>query len=191
MIKKVLPLALITLTLIATPAFAISEKANDKAQEKSQSSVKGIKSEEVRQNNITSEEPTVTPELTITTSRESSITPVQKTEKKVLGESKSQNSEVENTECDSNASYKNHGEYVSCVARQGLGGQVVSAAAKSDIGKKQVSITPTITPSSTPSATPTVTPPLTSPEVTLSGSSPLQSIAALISQVVTLLKDLI
>ncbi len=60
--------------------------------------------------------------------------------------------------CDPNAGWKNHGEYVSCVAKLKLGGQAVSEAARSDVGKKKsgtpsASLSPS--PSSTASATPT------------------------------------
>lgn len=70
-------------------------------------------------------------------------------------------SEVETPEstetCDPNANWKNHGEYVSCVARLHQGGSTVSAAARSDIGKKHASASGSISPSptSTISATPT------------------------------------
>lgn len=62
--------------------------------------------------------------------------------------------------------YKNHGAYVSEVAKTHPGGAVVSAAARSDIGKKkQSSTTPTptdiITPTPTAIVTPTVTPTIT------------------------------
>lgn len=70
-------------------------------------------------------------------------------------------------DCDSGAEWKNHGEYVSCVARLHLDGDEVSEAARSEIGKKaddhdndgDDDISPTIT----PSVSPTITPPLTSP----------------------------
>lgn len=68
--------------------------------------------------------------------------------------------QVENV-CDPNADWKNHGAYVSCVAKQKPGGQVVSDAAKSDIGKKNnqgPTITTTPTPSIEPTGTTTPTP---------------------------------
>jgi hypothetical protein len=39
-------------------------------------------------------------------------------------------------ECSPEGKYKNHGEYVSCIAREHRGGEEVSDGAKSDIGKK-------------------------------------------------------
>src|SRR6266550_1632632 len=38
--------------------------------------------------------------------------------------------------CDPNGEWKNHGQFVSCVAKLHLGGKFVSEAAQSDIGKK-------------------------------------------------------
>ena len=40
------------------------------------------------------------------------------------------------SDCDPDDEWKNHGEYVSCVAHTHPGGAAVSAAAQSDIGKK-------------------------------------------------------
>jgi hypothetical protein len=70
--------------------------------------------------------------------------------------------------CDPNAEWKNHGEYVSCVAKLHLGGKVTSQAANSTVGKI---LTPTSSPSATPtptidpSITPTVTPEVTPTEI--------------------------
>ncbi len=60
--------------------------------------------------------------------------------------------------CDPNAQWKNHGAYVSCVAKQKPGGQVVSEAAKSDVGKKNADTTPIVTPDVTETPTPTPEP---------------------------------
>lgn len=69
-----------------------------------------------------------------------------------------------NSNCDPAANWKNHGQYVSCVAHTHPGGQVVSQAAQSDIGKKS-SVAPS------PSASPSVSPsPNASPEVSPSPS---------------------
>lgn len=61
------------------------------------------------------------------------------------------------TEVDDNGEveWKNHGQYVSSVAKTHPGGQVVSAAARSDIGKKNKGI---VTPSVSPSVSPTILP---------------------------------
>lgn len=84
-----------------------------------------------------------------------------------------QNLEIEieqEEECDSEQEWKNHGEYVSCVAKLRLGGKVTSEAAKSDIGKKnqndenddedenEPSPSPNASPSASPSASPTTSP---------------------------------
>ena len=89
--------------------------------------------------------------------------------------------------CDPEGEWKNHGEFVSCVSHQGRGGQSVSEAARSDVGKKHKSGTPkpstspsitpsvSVVPSGVPSVTPSVIPseipsvtPSASPSVTLS-----------------------
>ena len=56
--------------------------------------------------------------------------------------------------CAPEAQWKNHGDYVSCVARLKLGGATTSAAARSDIGKKSASTSGTPKPTSSSSATP-------------------------------------
>lgn len=70
--------------------------------------------------------------------------------------------------CDPNFPWKNHGEYVSCVAKLKLGGKTVSEAARSDIGKKNKNASSSALPSpeSSSSATPSATP---TPEATSSG----------------------
>ncbi len=64
-----------------------------------------------------------------------------------------------NQTCDPAGPWKNHGEYLSCVAKLKLGGKVVSESAKSDIGKKNHISTPSgdATESVTPSASPEAT----------------------------------
>lgn len=65
-------------------------------------------------------------------------------------------------DCDVNGTYKNHGEFVSCVAKLHIGGDIVSKAAQTDIGKKnsshqKITVTPTETVSPTGDLTPTPT----------------------------------
>lgn len=55
--------------------------------------------------------------------------------------------------CDPALNYKNHGEYVSCVARLHQGGQTTSNAAKSDVGKKSGSANQVASGSASPSPT--------------------------------------
>src|SRR3989338_3414707 len=72
------------------------------------------------------------------------------------------NSSEEN--CDTDASWKNHGSYVSCVAHEHEGGAAVSAAAQSDIGKKsdndevETSPSPSVSPSPSPEVSPSPSP---------------------------------
>lgn len=100
--------------------------------------------------------------------------------------------------------YKNHGQYVSSVAKTHPGGKVVSEAARSDIGKKKAKITPSVT--LTPSVSPTITPSITlspsptatvTPSVTLSptptdtvGPIPNEQINSLIVELKELIKSL-
>lgn len=69
--------------------------------------------------------------------------------------------------CDPTVAWKNHGEYVSCVAKQQLGGKVTSEAAKSNIGKEdrdddddenEASPSPSASPSASPSSSPSASP---------------------------------
>lgn len=69
-----------------------------------------------------------------------------------------QESETENEEEQTNGEWKNHGQYVSSVARTNPGGKIVSEAARSDIGKKNSNVvSPTVTPTDDPTVTPTET----------------------------------
>lgn len=45
--------------------------------------------------------------------------------------------------CDPNSHWKNHGEFVSCVAKLHPGGAVVSRAARSHVGDDEDNVTPT------------------------------------------------
>ncbi len=86
---------------------------------------------------------------------------------------------VTQTPCDPEKHWKNHGEYVSCVAHQHLGGKTVSEAAHSDIGKKDHDGEPT------PS-------PITSAQPTLGGgTSPLNVLGDLVGKLFGFLKHLI
>lgn len=85
--------------------------------------------------------------------------------------------------CDPSLEWKNHGEYVKCVAKLKQGGQAVSEAARSDVGKRNtgtssaspsavVSPTPNATASASPDASSSATPSASispSPEATESG----------------------
>ena len=60
------------------------------------------------------------------------ITPAIANQNKDSGKS---NNQLTQTSCDPDDDWKNHGEYVSCVAHQKQGGNSVSVAARSNIGK--------------------------------------------------------
>jgi hypothetical protein len=142
--KKYSALTLIFLVLLTSTASAAPEKRNDHADTKAKNSTVSLL-----------EEITVTPEETIT------ITPTEVLVSPTIKLSPSPT-------CDKDHEWVNHGGYVSCVAKQHLGGQMTSEAARTDIGKKVTNTTPSVSPSGTPSGTitPTVTitatPPLTS-----------------------------
>jgi len=152
--KKELSLVAVALLLLVSPVYATPGKGNSdqsmqnngtQISEEKRGEVQGVSDEnELEDENEST--PTATP------------TPKVKS-KQVQGKS------VQAQECDPNADWKNHGAYVSCVAHQHLGGQAVSQAAKSDIGKKK--LTPTVNPTATPTATLTPTPPITSAEAEL------------------------
>lgn len=57
-----------------------------------------------------------------------------------------------NATCDPSLEWKNHGEYVSCVAKLKEGGQTVSEAARSDVGKRGFVASPSASLSPQPSA---------------------------------------
>lgn len=109
--------------------------------------------------------------------------------------------------CDPGANWKNHGAYVSCVARfepgpHRLGGKGNSVAAKSSVGKKAPgptatpSATPEPTPTATPSATPTATPsatasPSANVQVEIEAQGPLSQVIAFIEQILLFLRGLL
>ncbi len=174
--KKELLITTSVFLLIATPALAKSDNGNNGQGEEHKSE----KAQEVLathdnnghkdddhtvSQNITSpvvqaaavDDPSITPSVTVT------ISPV-----------------VTQTQtCDPNAEWKNHGQYVSCVAHTHQGGQMTSEAARSDVGKKHhgesptPSVSPSVSPSASPTATltPTDTPPITSAANELSFNS--------------------
>lgn len=87
--------------------------------------------------------------------------------------------------CNPDANWKNHGEYVSCVAKLHQGGKNVSEAAKSDIGK------PSASPSATPSPTGIGT---TSPvsQITIEGTKiEIKALIAILQKIIESLKHLI
>lgn len=91
-------------------------------------------------------------------------TPALAAKKDAKGNDRDNSVEVEQN-CNPAGPWKNHGEYVSCVAKLHPGGKEVSEAAKSEIGKKEDdedkpehSATPSASPSVNPSASPSASP---------------------------------
>lgn len=104
--------------------------------------------------------------------------------------------------CNPDANWKNHGEYVSCVAKLHQGGKNVSEAAKSDIGKKdkddeedEVEASPSPSPSASSSASPSPTGiGTTSPvsQITIEGTKiEIKALIAILQKIIESLKHLI
>ena len=138
----------------------------------------------------------------------------------IFAKSDSSNNENRtNSQCSEDGEFKNHGQFVSCVAKQNLGGNEVSEAAKSDIGKKDhdddedrdedneddnnASPTPSVSPSPLVSPSPSVSPsPDVSPSPSVSPSPTpaqnaqeqitfLQSIVDRLNSIIDILKNLL
>jgi hypothetical protein len=140
-------LAILLLLTIATPAFAAPHENNNNG--KANNHNKEEKKAEVQEVNEVTIDPSAVPSTTVSTTPSTAVTP--------------------STTCDPNGTWKNHGQYVSCVAKEGRGGKEVSEAAKSDVGKKHKNIptpsvlpNPSASPSPAISAEPSTTPPITS-----------------------------
>lgn len=178
--KKSLPIALIALALIATPAFAVSDKANEKAQNNNQSHIHAIEPTNIPMPTVVVTEDPL-PTITVTPTTVPTSTP--SAEKKVLGKQIKDLEVVVPTgtpTCSPDATYKNHGEYVSCVAHEHPGGKVVADAARSDIGKKHAEVTPPI---SSP-----ITSAIASAQT---GFNPLKSLGSLVNRFFGFFKHLI
>ncbi len=88
--------------------------------------------------------------------------------------------------CDPALDYKNHGAYVSCVARLHQGGQTTSNAAKSDVGKKSGSVNQVASGSASPSPTASAS---ASPLST--ASAQIEATKTEIKSLINILKDLL
>lgn len=111
--------------------------------------------------------------------------------------------ENEEEKCGPNEEYKNHGAYVSCVAKTHPDGKEVSEAAKFDIGKKHVededditpspSVSPSVSPTVTPSVSPTIDPsPSASPSPTITEADEnTQVLSQQIKELIETLKEFI
>ncbi len=182
--KKELIIAAALLTLLVAPAFAAKPTVdNGSIHSNGKSDVHNNQTNDNNENVNVNDENTVTPSPTQTVTEDlnqegSTISPTV---------SPSVSPAAVGIPCDPSAHWKNHGEYVSCVAHLHQGGKIVSEAAKSDVGKKDIDESPT--PSASPS--PTVTP-ITSANPTLqSGISPLSTIGTFFGKIFGFLKHLL
>lgn len=109
--------------------------------------------------------------------------------------------------CDPDDSWKNHGAYVSCVAKLHLGGKEIPEAARSEIGKKSESedsedkndddddATPSASPTSSPSASPSATPSVSPTPIGIGDTNPnstlVQGTKIEISALIQILENII
>ncbi|MDP3941846.1 MAG: hypothetical protein Q8Q49_06080 [bacterium] len=172
--RKDFIIAGVSFLLIATPAYASQGNNKDNGNRQEENHGQAVAAEhresEEKNNNIPEVQVAlpvvldVSPTVTLTTTpAPSSQERDEKDEEKNHGVKAAETSAETTEECDSEGDWKNHGEYVSCVAKLHVGGDEVSEAARTDVGKKSdehgdgPSVTPTL------STTPTITPPLTAP----------------------------
>src|SRR5260221_11272630 len=141
--KKELLVLTISALLLATPVFAA--RGNNHSQGTTQKELHS--NVQVEENSIATIEPeespspSASPVATGQPSAESLVIP----------------SSTPTPDCDKDKVWKNHGQFVSCVAHEHQGGEEVSEAARSDIGKKhhQPSASPSAIPTASPSPSPT------------------------------------
>ncbi len=105
--------------------------------------------------------------------------------------------------CDPDGDWKNHGQYVSCVAHEHEGGESVSEAARSDVGKNhhgspKPSFSPSASPVASQSASPSISPEPSSsasssasPEGTASGQNIGDTLGSQIQGIIDALQGLI
>lgn len=185
--KKALFITVVTIGFSAVPVFAASPKANEHAQTHSQAQVNIVVSPTPTSELTVS--PTVT--LTVTPTATSTPTPTQKQDKDIDNSAHAEAVPTPSTTCDPSADYKNHGEYVSCVAHLHLGGQVVSAAARSDVGKNHAEVSPTPTTTVSPTPTQPVSSPVSSAEAAMHTFNPLDALGSLFNRFFGFFKHLI
>lgn len=164
---KFLLLTVLILVIVATPVLAEPGKnenksSNGQGQNNSQSGNQGNQNN--NQGNANSNPGSEKKDERIEEKAQASTSPA----KKLNTATGSTATPSGKEQCDPNYPWKNHGEYVSCVAKLKPGGQSVSEAAKSDIGKKNQTGTPSasVSPTASGSAIPSISP---SPEATSSG----------------------
>ena len=179
----------LTITIIVMTAAAQVSASNDHANKKS---TNNPSTEKRNEHSINENENEVNDEDVV-----ASITP-SGAQISVIPVVEDSNNEDED-KCDDDV--KNHGQYVSCVAKTHPGGKEVSIAARSDIGKKNhktptVTTSPGVSPSVTPSLSitptdnPTATPSVTVSPTPTESISQNQQIESLINELKGLLKAL-
>jgi hypothetical protein len=187
--RKEIVIGISTILLVATPALAAP--GNGKAGEGKENNGAAVSSENRGKQDKSVEqqvsEASITPSASPTLTTTPTLTPTVPVNQQNKGKGKAKqvqgSAAIAEETCDPDATWKNHGQYVSCVAKTHPGGQVVSAAARSDVGKKHHAVTPTATPSAEPTETLTPTPPVTSPELVLGlSSNPLDTFMKAISR---------
>lgn len=172
--KKELLITTSAFLLIATPVFAKSDNANngqgsDHRSDKAKEVLAAHDNNGHKDGDTTASQNAISPKVQVAAIDDLSIAP--SVTVTITPTSDISERAVQTQTCDPNAQWKNHGQYVSCVAHTHQGGKVTAEAARSDIGKKHVS--PSVSPSASPTATmtPTETPPITSAANELSFNS--------------------
>lgn len=140
--------AVLMVALVATPVLAQNGKNEDKSnngqgqskqEEKQDNSQGNSQGNQDNSNSNSNKDSNSTVEASISPS------PKSNSAKKLNTTLRSASGSAQ--DCDPNFPWKNHGEYVSCVAKSGAGGQAVSEAARSDIGKKSATPSASLSPS--------------------------------------------
>lgn len=144
--------AALLLTLIATPVLAQNGKNEDKSNNGQGQSKQEEKKEETHGNSQGNSSDNSNKDTHSTVNASTSPSPKSNSAKKLNTTTRGASGSAK--DCDPNFAWKNHGEYVSCVAKSGAGGQAVSEAARSDIGKKSGTPSASLSPEASSSATP-------------------------------------
>lgn len=175
---KKLTFLLLTILIVASAGQvqAVSDKANEKATDNPSSEKRNENS--IKHSDQVELEDDITPSISVAPSP-----------------TKTDDDDENENECEEDA--KNHGAFVSCIAKEHNGGEVVRRAAQSSTGKKKhtPSVTPNVTVSPTVSVTPTATPSVTititpSPTDTPTNEELTAQIKSLIDEIKELLKSL-
>ena len=169
---KFLLVALLLLVMIATPALGKNDNSSsgNQGQGNSQNNSQGNQGNQGNSQGNSDSNPGSEKKEEQAAKKEDRAQASSSPSAKKLNSASTRSATDSAQQCDHNYPWKNHGEYVSCVAKSGAGGQAVSEAARSDIGKK--SGTPSASLSPSPDASGSATPSASvspSPEATSSG----------------------